>query len=201
MPNWPGKKPKPEGVVWPADRAVVVEVVAGRDACVRRRHVAEGVHDRRGPVLRAAQVVVLEALGGQALRVEVELVDEQDVRADALNDFGDDPRLGRVGRREFGDERPRGVPVQRRVEGREADLGRATTLRHGGTRRAGRECHHGERQRQHARGTKPKDVHHSTPGAQMTASSVPASTPPPRERAVKRTLADWSARGVAQEAA
>ena len=38
-----------EGIVGPADDAVVVEVEAGRDARVRRRDKAVRVDDRRGP--------------------------------------------------------------------------------------------------------------------------------------------------------
>jgi hypothetical protein len=66
------------------------------------------------------QVVALEEPGGQALGVEVELVDEQHVGPDALDDLGDGGGLGVVGGGEVGDQLAQGGSVQGGVEGREA---------------------------------------------------------------------------------
>ena len=55
---------------------------------------------------------------GQALGVEVELVDQQHVGADPLDDLGHRLGLDVVWGREVGDQLPLGGPVQRGVEGR-----------------------------------------------------------------------------------
>ena len=81
-----------EGVVRAADRAVVVQVEAGGDAGVGRGNEPVAVGDGPGPVVADRQVVLLEQPGGQALGVEVELVDEQHIRPDPLDDLGH--RLG-----------------------------------------------------------------------------------------------------------
>lgn len=121
-PELPLEEPETERVVGAAHDAVVVEVEPRGDARVRGRHVAIGVLDGRRAVLRDGQVVVLEELRPEALRVEVQLVDQQDVGARPLDDLGDRLRLGIVRRREVGEELPGEVPVERRVERREADV-------------------------------------------------------------------------------
>jgi hypothetical protein len=121
-PELAGVEAEAEGVVRPADDAVVVEVEPGRDAGVRLRREAVRVVDRRGAVLRDREVVVLEEAERDAARVVVELVDQDDVRPDALDRLGGVPRL-RVRRRgEVGDQPVGRGAVERRVEGGEADV-------------------------------------------------------------------------------
>jgi hypothetical protein len=91
--------------------------------------VFEGATKRNGysiglaPVLGDRQVVALEQGRGLLVRHEVELVDEQDVRARALDDLGDVADL-RVGAGlHIGDELALGVAVDRGVERGEAHGG------------------------------------------------------------------------------
>jgi hypothetical protein len=115
------EEPEPVGIVRSADHPVVVEVEARGDARVGRRRVAEGVEDRTRPALADGQVVLLEEAQRQAPGIEVELVDQQNIRADALDDLRHRLRLRILRRREVGDELALAVPVERGVEGREAD--------------------------------------------------------------------------------
>src|SRR5918994_651521 len=111
-----------EGVVAAADRARVVDVESRRDAGVRLCSEAIRIEDRLGTVLADREVVVLEALQRNAAGVEIELVDQQDVRANTLNRLGRIPGLDVVRRRDVGQELPGRVPVQRGVEGGKADV-------------------------------------------------------------------------------
>ena len=89
-----------------------------------------------------------EAVGEEVERhrIEVELVDQHDVGCDPLDDLGDvvrldDARARQVGgRQQVGPELAGVVPVERRVERREADRGETRLavagLRHGRGRRS-----------------------------------------------------------------
>ena len=112
-----GEEAEAEGVVGSADDAVVVEVEAGRYAGVRRRYEQVVVADRLGAVVRHLEVVGPEQVRGD--RVEVELVDQQDLRPDPLDDLRDGRRLGVAGSREVGAELTGEIAVERGVEGRE----------------------------------------------------------------------------------
>ena len=110
---------EPVGVVAAADGAVVVEVVAAWDARVGRRHVRIPVADRLRTVVADLEVVLAEQVDGLAVRHVVELVEEQDVGAGALDDLGDGGRLGVVRRGQVLDQLAGAGPVERGVEGLE----------------------------------------------------------------------------------
>jgi hypothetical protein len=82
------------------------------------------------------QVVALEQPRGQAVGVEVELVDQQHVGPDPLDDLGDRLGLDIVGGGQVGDQLTLGRPVQGGIEGREAGrlptVGRARRVAGGG---------------------------------------------------------------------
>ena len=110
-----------ERVVATTDGAVVVEVEAAGDPGVGRRDEGVAVVDRLGTVVRHLEVVVPEQVDGDVARHVVELVDEQHVRAGALDDLGDRRGLGVVRRRQVRDQLARHGPVERGVEGLEPD--------------------------------------------------------------------------------
>jgi hypothetical protein len=116
------EEPEPVGIVRSADHPVIVEVEARGDTRVGRRRVAVGVEDRARPVLADGQVVLLEEAQREASGIEVELVDQQDLRAYPLDDLRHRLRLRVRGRREVGDELALAVSVERGVKGRETDL-------------------------------------------------------------------------------
>ena len=70
---------------------------------------------------------MLEELGGRAVLVEVELVDQEQVGPHPLDDLGHGRRLGVAGGREVLDQLSLDVAVQGGVEGGDADLGWAAT--------------------------------------------------------------------------
>ena len=111
--------------------AVVVEVEPARDAGVRRCDERVWLVDRRGPVVRDLEVVVPEGIHERAVRmrrrgrVEVELVDEQDLGPDALDDLCDGIGLGVARSRQVGQGLAGGAPVERRIECRERVTGDA----------------------------------------------------------------------------
>jgi hypothetical protein len=115
------------GVVRPAHRAAVVEIEARCDARVGRgdEPVREG--DRVSTVLREREVVVLEER--ERRRLVVELVDKQDVRPSALDDLCHGLGLRIARRGEVGEQLAGEVPLERRVEGREADCLDAAAVR------------------------------------------------------------------------
>ena len=104
MPYWPGKKPKPKASLGPPMNSVVVQIEAGGDAGVARRHIAIWIIDGSGAVVGYRKVVVLEQLGRYAAGVVVELVDQQHLGADTLNDLGDRCCLRVARRRQIGDQ-------------------------------------------------------------------------------------------------
>jgi hypothetical protein len=135
-----------EGVVAAPDAAVVVEVLARRDAGVGRRDERVRVRDRRRAVLRDLEEVVAEQVGGGG--GVVELVDQEHVGPRPLDHLGDvaclaaehvvDLRMG-----EMVDEVALGGSVERRVERREADVvGLPVCLR-------GRRCEQQHRDQDH----------------------------------------------------
>ena len=93
----------------------------GQDAGVRGEPHPVGIHDRIGPVLSNRQIVVLEQADGDIAIVEVELVDQQHVGPGALDDLGHGLGLDVGGGREVADQLTIGGPVERGVEGSEAD--------------------------------------------------------------------------------
>jgi hypothetical protein len=93
MPYWPGNSPKPSASPPPADPAVVVESRIRRHAGVRWRgeRVSEG--ERSCAVLRHRQVVAWKLAATIAIRVVVELLQQQDVGPHALDDLRHRARL------------------------------------------------------------------------------------------------------------
>ena len=79
------------------------------------------IEDRFGVAMGNREIIVLEALGGHAARIEVELVDEQYVGPDPLDDLRDRVRLRATRRRQFNGQVTGAEPVQRGVEGGEAN--------------------------------------------------------------------------------
>ena len=110
--------PETERVVGLPEHAVVVEVETRIDPRVGGRHEDEGVIDRQRPVLRNAEIVLEEPANRSARRIEVKLVDEEYVGANALNDLRDDARLAAPGAGKLRPKLSRRASVQRRVEGR-----------------------------------------------------------------------------------
>jgi hypothetical protein len=84
------------------------------------------VTDRLGTTLRHLKVVDPEQLRGR--RVEVELVDQQDLRPHPLDDLRHSCRLGVAGRRKVGAELTSEIAVERGIEGREPHDVAATVL-------------------------------------------------------------------------
>ena len=109
-------------VVWPRGDPVVVEIEAREDPRVRGEFHPVGILDRIGPVLGHRQIVVLEQVDGDIADVEVELVDQQHVGSDALDYLGHGLGLNVGGGRKVGDQLTLCGPVERGVEGGEADL-------------------------------------------------------------------------------
>ncbi len=103
-----------------ADRAVVVQVQAAGHAGVDRGQVAVGVMQRLAALLlRHFQVVALEQFGRLALRVEVELVDQHDIRTHALQDRSNIGGLLTAGL-QLGDQPAGLLGIQRNVVGGQA---------------------------------------------------------------------------------
>jgi hypothetical protein len=82
-----GKAAEAPGVAGAAGCAVAVQVQPAVDAGVHRRAEVMGVADRLLAVTAVPQVVLVEQRGGVHRRVEVELVQQHDVRPQSLQDF------------------------------------------------------------------------------------------------------------------
>src|SRR4029077_17911911 len=82
---------------------------------------AGGELERGGAVLRAREVVSLEIAQALAGRVEVELLQQQDVWPHALDDLGDRARLRVVGRGEVTAQLAKARAIEAAVEGGDAD--------------------------------------------------------------------------------
>ena len=76
----PREETEAKRIVAARRRAVVVEIEAGVDTCVRLRHIGVRVDDRVLSVLTNLEVVAAEQIGSQPTRVVVELVDQHDGR-------------------------------------------------------------------------------------------------------------------------
>jgi hypothetical protein len=104
-----------------ADGAVVVEVETGRNAAVRGGDVEVGVVDRLGPVVPHREVVGADRFDSRPACDVVELVEQHNVGAGALDDLGNVGGLRIIRCRQILEQLALGRATQRSVERGDAE--------------------------------------------------------------------------------